>query len=93
MVQMMNYIRTLIKFGNKFSRPILVTKGLHQWSSLLPIVFNRYFEAPANEWKTQCSGMSMPMNGKYLYSLHFAVDQVIIAQELYDLKCMLRMLY
>lgn len=45
------------------------------------------------EWKRKCGGMGIPVGEHILYSLSFADDQVVIAQDSYDLEFMLNRLH
>ena len=76
-----------VKIGNELSDPIKVTKGLRQGCSLSPILFNIYLEKTLAHWKKSCGGMGVPIEeNKFLFSLNYADDQVIIAQDAEDLE-------
>ena len=44
-------------------------------------------------WKRSCSGMGIPIDDTFLFTLSFADDQAIVAQDSYDMEFMLRRLY
>lgn len=43
--------------------------------------------------KRSCEGMGIPINETYLFTLSFADDQAVFAQDAYDLEFMLKRLY
>ena len=77
-----------VKIGNELSDPIEVTKGLRQGCSLSPILFNIYLEKKTlDHWKKSSEGMGVPIEeNKFLFSLNYVDDQVIIAQDAEDLE-------
>lgn len=82
-----------VKIGHRLSNPINTTKGLRQGCSLSPLIFNAYVEVALREWKTKCQGMGIPIGDNTLFTLSFADDQVVIAQDSYDLEFMTKRLY
>lgn len=82
-----------VKNGKELSEPIETTKGLRQGCSLSPLLFNVYIEVVLERWKRTIGRMGIPINDDYLTSLHFADDQVVIAQDAYDLEYMIKRLY
>lgn len=82
-----------IKIGNQVSSSFMVTKGLRQGCSMSPLLFNLYVEAALRQWKRNVGGMGVPIGEDTLFSLSFADDQVILAQDAYDLEFMMRRLY
>lgn len=82
-----------VKQGRSLSEPIRTTKGLRQGCSLSPLLFNIYVEVILRKWKQSCQGMGLPINDTHLFTLSFADDQVIVAQDSFDLEFMLRRLY
>lgn len=81
------------KQGGRLSEPINTTKGLRQGCSLSPLLFNIYVEMALKNWKRSCEGMGIPINQTHLFTLSFADDQAVFAQDAYDLEFMLRRLY
>ena len=75
-----------IKIGN------LITKGLRQGCSLLPTVFKIYLKQVLRNWKRKCQPMYIPIQKTYVYSLNFADDQVLLAQDHDDMEYMARKL-
>jgi hypothetical protein len=81
-----------VRHGNSLSQPIATTKGLRQDCSLSPLLFNIYIERALEEWKRSCQGMGVAAKDRYLFTLNFADDQVVIAQDHFDLEFMVRRL-
>jgi len=69
-----------------------VDKGLKQECYLSPTLFKIYVEQPLKAWKRKCKDMGIPLNNTTLYTLSFADDQVILAQDFEDLEYMTRKL-
>lgn len=82
-----------IKQGLELSEPIQTTKGLRQGCSLSPILFNIYLEMALRKWKRTCGRMGIPIGESYLLTLSFADDQVILAEDSYDMEFVLKRLY
>lgn len=58
-----------------------------------PTLFKIFLEHVLKEWKKKCSGMGVPLNDTdTLYTLCFADDQVVIAQDADDAEYMTRKL-
>ena len=75
------------------SDPIQVTRGLRQGCNLSTILFNIYLEKTLDHWNKSCEGMEVPIEeNKFLFSLNYADDQVIIAQDAEDLEFILKRL-
>lgn len=83
---------TRIKTGNLITPGFTVTKGLRQGCCISPTLFKIYLEAALNKWKKKCTNMGIPLTDSTLYTLCFADDQVIIAQDSEDLSYMMRKL-
>jgi hypothetical protein len=69
-----------------------ITKGLRQGCSLLPALFKIYLERVLRNWKRRCQPMGIPVQNTRVYSLNFADDQVLIAQDHDDMEFMARKL-
>jgi Reverse transcriptase (RNA-dependent DNA polymerase) len=83
-----------VRVGSRLSGAICTTKGLRQGCSLSPLIFNAYVEVVLREWKRSIGGMGIPINDETtLFTLSFADDQVVIAQDSYDLEFMIKRLY
>ena len=76
---------------DEISRGFKVTKGLKQGCCVSPTLFKIYLEQALKNWKKKCGGMGIPLNdGTTLYTLCFADDQVVLAQDREDLEYMAR---
>lgn len=84
---------TVIKQGKQQSNPITTNRGLRQGCSLSPILFKAYIEIALQQWKRSCIGMGILIYEDHLFTLHFADDQIVLAQDAYDLEFMIKRLY
>ena len=70
-----------------------MTKGLKQGCCLSPTLFKIYLEYVLKEWKKKCGGMGVPLSEvETLFTLCFADDQVVVAQDQDDAEYMIRKL-
>ena len=84
---------TKIKYHGGLSAGFYVTKGLKQGCCLSPTLFKIYLECVLKEWKRKCSGMGVPLGDlETLFTLCFADDQVVVAQDQDDAEYMMRKL-
>lgn len=81
-----------IKVGKTLTTPFETSKGLLQGCGTSPTLFKIYLEDTLRIWKKKCQGMGLPIRNEHLYTLCFADDQVIIAQDEEDICYMLRKL-
>jgi hypothetical protein len=81
---------SVIKIGQKVTKKIKVTKGLRQGCCIAPTLFKIYLEGVLDIWKRKCEPMGVKIGDHTLYSLHFADDQVILAEDQDDIHYMLR---
>lgn len=81
-----------VKVGTKLTSNFKVTKGLRQGCCMSPILFNIYLDAALKQWRRKCEGMGIPIGDRTLYTLHYADDQVVIAQDYDDAEYMMRKL-
>ena len=71
-----------------------MTKGLRQGCCISPTLFKIYLNAALRKWRRACEGMGVQLNeDTTLYTLHFADDQVVVAQDKEDLEFMTRRLF
>ena len=80
------------KIGNLITQGFKVTKGLRQVCSLSPTLFKIYLERVLRNWKRKCQPMGIPIQNTHVYSLNFADDQVLLAQDHDDMEYMARKL-
>lgn len=81
-----------VKMGERTTKGFTPSKGLKQGCCLSPSLFKIYVEHALKLWKRKCKGMGVPINNRTIYTLQFADDQVLIAQEKEDLEYMTRKL-
>ena len=79
-----------VKIGNLTTKGFKVTKG--QGCSLSLTLFKMYLEQVLRNWKRKCQPVGIPIQNTYVYSLSFADDQVILAQDHVDREYMARKL-
>lgn len=83
---------TKIKIGKKVTPGFVPTKGLRQGCCMSPTLFKIYLEEVLRRWKNKCKHMGIPLTDYTLYTLCFADDQVVVAQDYDDLNYMARKL-
>ena len=84
-----------VKVGNVISELFTVSKGLKQGCCLSPSLFKIYIQEALTEWRKRVAGMGIKFSrdrNQSLYSLLFADDQVVIANDEYDMNFMVRKL-
>jgi len=81
-----------VKLGNNISKEIKISKGLRQGCCIAPTLFKIYLGEALKNWKIKCERMGIKLNDDMLYSLNFADDQVIFAENEYDAHYTLRKL-
>ena len=84
-----NYV---VKSGGNISNAIKLTKGLKQGCCLSPTLFKIYIQKALENWTRKCAGMGIEINGSCMYTLLYADDQVITANDEEDVTYMLRKL-
>ncbi|XP_030751029.1 uncharacterized protein LOC115878622 [Sitophilus oryzae] len=82
--------KTRIKVGKKLTTGFNGTKGLKQGCCISPTLFKIYLEQVLKGWKQKCRIVGVPIGDNMLYTLCFADDQVIIAQDYDDINYMTR---
>jgi len=81
-----------IKIGKQLSSGFYLTKGLRQGCSLSPTLFKIYIQNALDNWQKKCAKMGLEIQDTTIYSLLFADDQLLIAQDYEDLEYMTRKL-
>lgn len=84
--------RSRIKIGDSLTDEFLVTKGLRQGCCISPTLFKIYIATALKKWKRKTNGMGIELVNKCMYTLQFADDQVVIANDKEDLEYMMRKL-
>lgn len=84
--------RSRVKIGNSLTNSFPVTKGLRQGCCISPTLFKIYVAAALKGWKRKVNGMGIELNNTCLYTLQFADDQVVIANDREDIEYMMRKL-
>lgn len=84
--------QTKIKIGHTITNGFTTTKGLKQGCCLSPTLFKVYLECALEKWKKKCRNMGLPLNDSTLYTLCFADDQILVAQDYEDINYMTRKL-
>ena len=60
---------------------------------MAPTVFKIYIYEALKTWRAKCQNMGIPISNDCLYTIHFADDQVICAQDEFDIQYMLNKLF
>lgn len=81
-----------IKIGNRVSESFPITKGLRQGCAIAPTLFKIYLNSTLKRWRRMCRNMGIQVDGEKLFTLNFADDQVILAEDEDDVYYMLRKL-
>lgn len=68
------------------------TKGLRQGCSLSPTLFKIYLDKALTKWTSKIREMGLQIGDEKLFSLYFADDQMVIAEDQDDLNYMIRKL-
>lgn len=82
-----------IKIGRNLSEPFSVNKGLRQGCCIAPTLFKLYLNETLKNWRRKCCNLGVKIDDSMLYSLNYADDQVIFAEEEDDVLYMLRKLH
>jgi hypothetical protein len=76
-----------IKIGKQLSSGFYTTtKGLRQGCSLSPTLFKIYIQNALENWQKKCAKMELEIQDTTIYSMLFADDQLLIAQDYEDLE-------
>ena len=79
-----------IKIGKQLSSGFYVTEGLQQACSLSPTLFKIHIQKALENWQKKCAKMGLEIQDTTIYSMLFADDQLLIAQDYEDLEYMTR---
>lgn len=80
------HTRAKIRIGNSLSERFQITKGLKQGYCISPTLFKIYLKQTLKLWKRKCKNMGIPINNNTVYTLSFAYDQLVLAQEYEDIR-------
>jgi len=75
-----------IKIGKQLSSGFHITKYLRQGSSLSPTLFKIYIQNALENWQKKCAKMGLEIQDTTVYSMLFADDHLLIAQDYEDLE-------
>jgi hypothetical protein len=75
-----------IKIGKQHSSEFYITKGLRQGCSLSPNLFKIYIQRVLENWQKKCTKMGLKIQDRTIYSMLFADDQLLIAQNYEELQ-------
>jgi len=81
-----------IKIGKQLSSGFYKTKGLRQGCSLSPTLFKIYIKNALENLQKKCAKMGLEIQDTTIYSMVFADDELLIAQEYEALEYMTRKL-
>lgn len=90
--QLYKEIKSRVKVGGSLSEEFIVNKGLRQGCCISPTLFKIYIDKAIKEWKKKCKVLGVKMEDESLYSLLFADDQIIVAEDEDDVNYMFRKL-
>lgn len=79
------------EIGNIITKQFKTTKDFLQWSTKLPILFKVFLDESLKSWK-RSANIYMFLWSKYLYTLNFNDELIIIAQNKDDLSIIPRWL-
>lgn len=74
------------------SEEFKIDKGLRQGCCLSPTLFKIYLKKSLGKWEKQCKNMGIQINNDTLFTLYFADNQVVIAEDEMDLSYIVRKL-
>jgi len=77
-----------IKIGKQLSSAFYLTKGLRKGCSLSPTLFKIYIQNALENWQKKCAKMGLEIQDTTIYTMLFADDQLLIAQDYEDLEYM-----
>jgi hypothetical protein len=81
-----------IKIRKQLSSGFYVTKALRQGCNLSPTLFKIYIQNALENWQKKCARMGLEIQDTAIFSVLFADDQLLIAQDYEDLEYMARKL-
>ena len=85
-------ITSSIKRGVKLSEEFPISKGLRQGCPIAPTLFKVYLKSALRQWRRKCRNMGISIGNEKLFTLHFADDQVVFAEDEDDIGYMVRKL-
>lgn len=84
--------KSCVKTSLGYSESFVVNKGLRQGCCLSPTLFKIYMNVVLSNWSRKCSKMGIQLEDGHLYTLLFADDQVVLAEDEDDASYMVRKL-
>ena len=90
--QLYDNMTSAIKIRGRVTKEFRVTKGLRQGCCIAPTLFKIYINGVLEAWKRNCAAFGIPIGDDKLFTLLFADDQVLLAEDRDDMDYMLRKL-
>ena len=84
--------QSCVKSKQGLSKYFKVNKGLRQGCCISPTLFKIYLNSTLKDWCRKCLSMGVQLGRECIFTLLFADDQVVLAEDKDDLKYMLRKL-
>lgn len=84
--------KSRIRVGKCVTEELMVNKGLRQGCCVSPTLFKIYIAMALKNWKRKVQGMGIEIDDSCLFTLQFADDQVIVANDKEDVQYMMRKL-
>lgn len=78
--------------ANKVTELFSTSKGLRQGCCLSPTLFKIYINQILKKWRRQCGSMGITVDNNTLFTLFYADDQIVVAEDADDLGYMVRKL-
>lgn len=76
--------------GKYLTEEFPVTTGLRQGCCISPTLFKIYVATALRNWKRKIRGIGIELDNECIYTLQFADDQVVIANDVEDMQYMMR---
>lgn len=81
--------KNVVIVGNQISAPFCSTKGVKQGCCLSPTLFRIYQNEALKQWIKKCSPMGIQIDNRPIYTVLYADDQIVVAEDQQDMQYML----